>query len=392
MENNDTNYIGEQFTFNNLTVNELSQRTKYRTRSQENKTSVHWGQRKLHLSEVEFFTIFWDPVKIPEPICVYAGAASGTHIELLSIMFPRILFHLYDPAPFTVKETDKIKIFNDYFTDETCLKYAGRNDVFFVCDIRTADYRSSQEKALLKRGFDNVDLEKMEARIKSNPLIKEAFDEAAVENNEQIKGDMEMQQNWVLLINPEHAYLKFRLLFSLDGKDRIQRYLKGTIFWQTWPPHTSAETRLKPVKNDNGVYELGDWSILEYEELCFNHNSIIREQSKYRNIFTGTDDPIDSPELLNDFDSVSEAFILKLYFEKFGMTDPNELYDNVKRLSRLTTWSINHYKDDNYTSSLSSLRESSVKSTNRHLVDAFRKKSRNQGKKPISSNFVSRNN
>ena len=41
----------------------------------------------------------------PEGLCVYVGAAPGTHITFLCEMFPRITFHLYDPRDFTVKES-----------------------------------------------------------------------------------------------------------------------------------------------------------------------------------------------------------------------------------------------------------------------------------------------
>lgn len=49
---------------------------------------------------------------------VYAGAAPGTHIPFLSKMFPSLSFLLVDPNPFNIKENDKLKIINDYFTDE----------------------------------------------------------------------------------------------------------------------------------------------------------------------------------------------------------------------------------------------------------------------------------
>ena len=67
------------------------------------------------------------------------GGASGDHIPLLSSMFPAMTFHLYDPAKFSIKETDRIVIFNDLFTDESVNKYKGRNDVFFISDIRSVD-------------------------------------------------------------------------------------------------------------------------------------------------------------------------------------------------------------------------------------------------------------
>lgn len=366
-----------QFALKNLSIGADSLRRPYHQRTEEIKTTIHWGQRKLLISEVEFFTLYWDPKLIPKPVCVYAGAAPGIHIPLLSEMFPAFTFHLYDPAKFEVIESEKVRIFTEYFTDEVAARYAGRKDIFFISDIRTSDYKGLQKKFLAKRGI--TEFESDGTPIGPRDLIKDALREAEVANEDQIWGDMGMQQNWILVMNPEHALLKFRLPYALDGKDRIVKYLRGIAYWQMWPGQTSTETRLKPIRNTQGVYELANWSILEYEQWCFYHNSIVREQTFYTNIFTGTNDPIDYPELLNNYDSMGEAFILKLYFNKFGITDLKKAWDQVKTLSRLITWQLNRYKTaEQGANSLSKMRLSPVKSTNRSARDAFRSKRSNK--------------
>ncbi len=93
----------------------------YRRRQGEYKTVLHWGQRKLHVSEIEFLTEFG----FPYCHVVYAGAASGTHIKQLSDMFPDVTFHLYDPSPFTVLPTERIRIHNELFTDEIARSFLG---------------------------------------------------------------------------------------------------------------------------------------------------------------------------------------------------------------------------------------------------------------------------
>ena len=134
------------------------------------------------------------------------------------------------------------------------------------------------------------------------------------------------------------------------------QYLRGLVYWQVWAPQTSTETRLKPVRNVNGTYDTSEWSILEYEQWSYHHNAVVREQWRYKNIFTGTDEAIDVPELLNDFDSTAEAMILKLYLEKSGIRDPVQLYERVKQLSKLTTSVLNHNRADGLT--FASLRNS----------------------------------
>lgn len=323
--------IIQNFNLSDLIVNSSSQRLEYRRRRDEDKKSLHLGQRKLLMSEIEFLTIYWDPIAIPRPICVYAGAAPGTHIKILSMLFPAVTFHLYDPREFEIQETEMIKIYQEYFTDEVASRYSDRGDVFFVSDIRTANHKEMDEKKLIEYGIKK---DKKGKPIGSASVIRAILDESRIENEDQIWGDMSMQQNWVLIMNPEHALLKLRFPYSLDGKDKILKYLKGTVYWQMWAPQTSTETRLKPEKNSMGKYELGDWSILEYEQLCFYHNVVEREQIDYLNPFTGRKTRVDDDELLNDYDSVGEAFVLKLYYEKFGSEN---LYNDVVNLSRKIT-------------------------------------------------------
>lgn len=55
----------KSFTFNDLILRVDSPKLPYRRRDNEVKTAIHWGQRKLLISEIEFFTIHWDQKLIP---------------------------------------------------------------------------------------------------------------------------------------------------------------------------------------------------------------------------------------------------------------------------------------------------------------------------------------
>lgn len=322
----------------NLYIGANAPRAPYRRRSEIQKSAIHWGQRKLHLSEVEFFTLYWNPQQIPAPICVYAGAAHGTHLTLLSQLFPAFTFHLYDPGTFRIKADNvKIFIYNEYFTDETARQWAGRDDVFFISDIRTTDHEKELQDELKRRGLTS----------KSKPELIKAAEKASQINNEtQIwEQDMAWQQTWVELMNPEHALLKFRLPYPYEG-DQIVSYLQGVVYWQIWPGPTSTEGRLKPVRNAEGVYQRGTWSTLAYEEWMFYHNSVTREQTKFLDPLTGLARPVDPPELLDDFDSMAEAFIYELYCEKIGLTDRATIAATVKHLSHQTTVVITHNRPE----------------------------------------------
>ena len=61
------------FTQSDLCMRRDAPQMEYRSRRDDVKTSIHWGQRKLLYSEIEFFTLYWDERVIPNPLCVYAG-------------------------------------------------------------------------------------------------------------------------------------------------------------------------------------------------------------------------------------------------------------------------------------------------------------------------------
>jgi predicted NAD-dependent protein-ADP-ribosyltransferase YbiA (DUF1768 family) len=327
--------------------------------------NLHWGQRKLLISEIEFLSIYWNPQTIANPLLVYAGAAPGNHIPFLSTLFPAFTFHLYDPAPFGIKANDKMTLFNEYFTDEVARKYKGKDNVFFVSDIRTSNYDDIVKREVEKRGIQNYNrYEPMNDQDASYPLVKEASEIAAQEHMRNIwEKDMEMQSKWMAIINPEHALLKCVFPYNL-GFETV-RYMKGTIYWQAWNRNTSAETRLKPERNTRGKYVRVSWNPTDYEQLCYYHNIVDRGKKFYTNPFTQLNEPVDYPELLNDYDSVCEAYVLKLYFERSGL-EGDKLYDRVKALSKLITKTIGRRYD-----SLDRRRNAKIKTSNKQAIEAF---------------------
>src|SRR3990172_8375226 len=182
----------KEFTMSDITIHKNSPEIPYQlTGNIDDKYPVvHWCQRKLLLSEIEFFTFFWDPVKVPRPKCIYVGAADGKHIQTLSDFFPKIEFHLYDPRNFNpiLKDNRKIHIYQQYFTDQDAEKWSARNDVFFISDIRTGNH--------LRDGMVN-------------------FERSVVK-------DMGDQERLYEIINPVRALLKFRFPYTQGEFDRYQ--------------------------------------------------------------------------------------------------------------------------------------------------------------------------
>ena len=301
------------FEKTDLFLNPTDVEMAYRRRKDEEKLSIHWGQRKLLLTLVQFLTLFWNPKKTPKPIVVYAGAAPGTNIKTVSMLFPEIEFHLYDPSPFKIKNSDKIHIYQQYFTDDDAKKWSGRNDVYFVSDIRTADYTKAK----------NLD-----------------------ENEDQIMKDMEMQMRWFAIINPVEGHLKFRPPYTGGNRPPRINYLYGYILKQPWAPQTTTESRLVPVRDEQGNWTYPSWSAQKYQDQMFFHNVVIRESYRYNNPFTNDLTPIDIPELLNDWDSLCETQIWMDYLTvRTGKYDK----ESVIALSRLITDKLSEgskYKDN----------------------------------------------
>lgn len=193
----------EEFTHESRTLNheDKSIAMPYKRRKGEFKSLVHWGQRKLLMSEIEFLANFGQP----NVTLLYAGAAPGTHINYLSNLFPDINFVLVDPSPFTAKEIDKIKIINGFFDDDLCRQYCNQQ-VLFISDIRTAD---------------------------SSKLTRE-------DTELYIEKDQVAQARWHRILRPLRSMLKFRLPYG-EGKTK---YLDGDIYLPVWGPITTSETRL----------------------------------------------------------------------------------------------------------------------------------------------------
>eukprot|EP01095_Lingulamoeba_sp_RSL-Kostka_P002117 TRINITY_DN1300_c1_g1_i5.p1 TRINITY_DN1300_c1_g1~~TRINITY_DN1300_c1_g1_i5.p1 ORF type:complete len:524 (-),score=159.89 TRINITY_DN1300_c1_g1_i5:2-1573(-) len=243
----------------------------YRRRKHEEKTVIHWGQRKLLMSEIEFLSLKADD----NTVVIYAGAAPGTHIKYLSGMFPTVTFYLVDPAPFTVKEDDKIKLFNCLFTDELATEWRTKLSekgytILFISDIRSAD-------------FDIQDNEEVEERVQA---------------------DMEMQQNWHDLLEPLSSMLKFRLPYSSTD---TTEYLSGDIYLPVWGPLTTSESRL--ITHPGKERKIYDNAI--YESQMFYFNTITRPALYYHEI--------SSNELDHCYDCRAEIHILSEYLKKYSI-------------------------------------------------------------------------
>lgn len=222
-------------------IDNLFPRKKYTRERNHFRPVLHWGQLKLFLSEVELLNQIRSTDK---PILlIYVGAAPGNHTNFLSDMYPDVTFHLWDGQPFVCRETDRIKIHNNYFFNEDAERYVKQGHTTNYFTILVSD-------------------------------IRRAADE------ETVKGDMQMQLEWWQIMKPDLAMFKFRLPWS----GGVTKYPKGEIYTQAFPGTNSSEMRLI----FNGDAPMVEYDNRKYEEQCFYHNQERRGHHFNHPKFKGT--------------------------------------------------------------------------------------------------------
>ena len=295
---------------------------KYSRRTTDIKTVIHWGQRKLLLTEIEFITMFLTEQmhKIPKEkviTVVYAGAAPGNHILYLSKLFPFVKYVLYDPRPFSknLKRNNMISTYEQYFTEETAHEWEAAKHpdkvILLISDIRTGEPESQ-----------------------TSDMVEE-----------RVLIDHEWQKNWYDIIQPELSMFKFRLPW-VEGETN---YLDGDIFIQPYPPLTSTETRLIIRKNAG----MKNYNNKSYEERLYYFNKYMRHLP-YKNILNDVD-MNKKHGIRDDYDGSSEIFILeqyiKLKYKYAGNTNTKQYNSSVnsdKSANSANSDSIQQTYDTNY--------------------------------------------
>ena len=267
----------------------------------ENRTAVHFGQRKLFLSEVEFLTKVCTTLNanvFKKIVLIYAGAAPGNHIDMLSNMFPFVKFVLVDPAKFAIQPTEKIVIRQEFFTDEMALDLRQEYDDYirlFVSDIRRAGPGMNLKDDIIE---------------------------------EEVLEDMRSQETWYFQLEPYKSLLKFRppYIKNRNAKDTCIKYLEGEIFFQIWPPGSSSETRLY-VGEKAGKKE---YDCVKYENQLFHFNTVDRVRCYFHDI--------DVDGLDHCYDCRAEVYVFEQYVKNFNKISSMCKHDEEK--SKLVTMDI----------------------------------------------------
>ena len=235
----------------------------------DHQSKCHWGQKKLLLSEIQFFTRICKTLNtksLKDFAVVYIGSAGGHHLPILYNLFPDLIWLLYDPAPFSkevMKHPTKDKsvfVYNMYFTDDT-LDHVRKNcqgrKILFISDIRVETKEEDIIKDMRNQAFWGTEL--------NSPYMLHKFRLPYEELETIPKSNLQFKLNDKLFINPN---LKIT-------KNNNMLYLKGDIYLQIFPPPYSGELRLF-VEQKNGKYEFAEYDYLDIENRLIYFNSYIR--------------------------------------------------------------------------------------------------------------------
>ncbi|KJE90063.1 hypothetical protein CAOG_01438 [Capsaspora owczarzaki ATCC 30864] len=248
-------------------------RMAYRRRKHETKSVIHWGERKMLMSEIEFLSLYGTP----DRLVVYAGAAPGGHMQYLASFFPHLKFVGVDPAPFKIKQTEQISFRQQYFSNELAQEFLGKG-VLFISDIRSPD-------------------DEIEA---------------------QAQADMAAQMRWHEIMQPHRSMLKFRLPWN-EGQTM---YLDGEVYLPVWGPITTTEARLVTHADSTALRAYDNKT---YEEQMFFFNTVQRV-ALYEH-------PIRGQGIDCCYDCRAEVEILGLYLQQVRKVDPVRTVAEISRLS-----------------------------------------------------------
>lgn len=350
-----TTALGERNIPPMLTLDDITGSLEYDPNAGIFRTSEHIGQRKLFLTELQFFV---DKVPAGSAVtCVYAGAAPSNHTGMLSDLFPNIKFILVDPNPFDVfsakpvflhgsgkgaRESDP-KMTDDRARALISAAVAGSERIYVINDLMTME--------IARACADLVPGSYFISDIRTN-----ASGGADAPDTADILWNLSQQYNWMCAMKPAWSMLKFRHPFYAEAPEIFEKlcreepratdfalsrangidfvanqatqkliYWAGEINIQAFPGPSSTETRL--ITDGKTIHEFGAQK--EYESKLFYYNSVDRCWRHHANANASAAD---------GFDHCNDCAIENHLWEKYVATyaPDTRVIDYVRRLSGIT--------------------------------------------------------
>jgi hypothetical protein len=242
---------------------------------------LHWGQRKLLMSEIDFL------VRCPKrrTTLLYPGSAHGTHLFILLDLFPYVNMMLWDPARYDQdlilldrnrrglldslpdhlhRYRNRIAInpelegsqydkwhHNSNVLGDPSLNFQPELGFFTKKSIEWVLSLKLDTQLLLISDIRLVDNDTQymldKVRNLTNPYNPWVTNLSTKLANKDYERDMQLQKKWFEDVKADYALMKMRPP-DIDAETSYV-YLKGTILLQCWAPIPSGETRLFVTKN-----------------------------------------------------------------------------------------------------------------------------------------------
>lgn len=282
-----------------VTFDDIKHRLPYSEHNKIKKTSLHLGQRKLFMNELQFLTQYVD--KNERVLCVYAGAAPSHKAGLLSDLFPNVTFLLVDPARFDIIGKNAT--------------YLSSEHIFDVDEAEKIIHMIKSDPIYIINGFFTNALASTLPKIVNIPILFISDIRTLVHDEDRVSTqdiiwNMSSQYNWVNLINARASMLKFRhpfyqdmsenfreqcekspyredfelskfygIDFVTDAENHELNYLDGKLYIQPWAGVSSTESR----HVSNSLKICRHIPLSEYEDKFYYYNNIERCYVKHVN-------------------------------------------------------------------------------------------------------------
>lgn len=308
-----------------IKLSDFEEREKYCV-SKTPRPSIHIGQRKLFLNELQFMT------KYKPNIVVYAGAAPSMHIWRLHELFPKTKFLLVDPNEFCIIKRkgvtqydepagiEYLQVGNDrknYYKGKQMVMY--QNKIVDKESVRRGDNVPFEGEICLCRPISLIEnlftidiarkVSEFAAKTKQTVAFWSDIRTNIISDGNPTELDIYVnsaqQLTWVDIMKPTASMLKFRcpflentdpnltvpeyaqeyldyckekfnVDFLADYKNREFRYIDGEVFIQPWPGESSSESRL--VFSEINIVS---YDSIEYEDKFFYYNDKLRLQKYF---------------------------------------------------------------------------------------------------------------
>jgi len=288
-------------------------------------TTVHNGQLKLLLSEVQALTELFNYIDLKELkiIIDYAGAAPCTHLIEIENLFSKYIKHyiLSDPG------FDSFSY--EFRTDSACtLKNILKDKITIVSEVHNQ-----------KNLYNYININKKECNSKNTVILFISDIRTSNKESNFIKDDMDLQLNIVKNYKEKYPdwniayHLKFKLPYE-DDKISMQlgdsyKYLDGKLFLQSWARETGTETRLFNFIKPNDNLKFIDYDYVLYEKKLAYFNAIIRHQKfKFEPQINVNDVVVQSRNSINDNVVQSRNLINDVVVQSRNLINDSHIHDN----------------------------------------------------------------